>query len=77
MEIDRSMLESASVKRLKSQLGAIVDDYLLHDGWGHMELDMKILARQQKEVVVKAGREYRYIIDFKNAAPLGKGSENK
>ena len=62
------MLESASAKRLKSQLCELVDEYLLHDGWGHLELDMKILARQQKEIVVKAGREYRYIIDFKNAA---------
>ena len=48
MNIDRSMLESPSVKCLKKQLGVIVDEYLLHDGWGHMELDMKIIARQKK-----------------------------
>lgn len=71
MKIDRSMLEGEGVKRLKSQLNELVDEYLLHDGWGHLEMDMKILARQQKEVVLKAGREYRYIIDFKNVAPLG------
>ncbi len=63
------MLEGEGVKRLKSQLNDLVDEYLLHDGWGHLEMDMKILARQQKEVVLKAGREYRYIIDFKNVAP--------
>ena len=68
MKIDRSMLESEGVKRLKIQLNELVDEYLLHDGWGHLEMDMKILARQQKEVVLKAGREYRYVIDFKNVA---------
>ena len=72
MQPDASqMLSNPEVKKLKTRLNALVDEYILHDGWGHLEMDMKILSRQQKEVVLKAGREYRYVIDFKNVAPLG------
>ncbi len=60
------MLETQAVKRLKTRLNALVDEYLLHDGWGHLEMDMKILSRNQKEVIIRAGREYRFVVDFKN-----------
>ena len=87
MGVDRKILDSQAVKRLKTRLNALLDEYLLHDGWGHLEMDMKILSRHQKEVVIRAGREYRFVVDFQNAqaagtavqsqnvAPFGKGDE--
>ncbi len=62
------ILQQPAVHKLKVQLEAILDDYLRHDGWGHMEIDMRILTRQQKEIVIRAGKEYRHVIDFKNAS---------
>ena len=87
MSTDRSILETPAVKKLKTRLNALLDEYLLHDGWGHLEMDMRIFARHQKEVVIRAGREYRFVVDFQNAqaagtavqsqnvAPFGKGNE--
>lgn len=87
MGVDRKILDSQAVKRLKTRLNALLDEYLLHDGWGHLEMEMKILSRHQKEVVIRAGREYRFVVDFQNTptagtavqsqnvAPLGKGNE--
>lgn len=75
------------MQRLKARLNALLDEYVMHDGWGHLEMDMRILTRHQKEVVIRAGREYRFVVDFQNspsaagadatsnAVPLGKGSE--
>ena len=68
MSADRSILETPAVKKLKTRMNALLDEYLLHDGWGHLEMDMKILSRQQKEIVIHAGREFRFLVDFKNAA---------
>ena len=73
MTADRSILDGASARRLKAQLLQLVDEFLLHDGWGHLELDMRILARRQKEFVIKAGREYRFVIDFQNTEETSKG----
>ena len=87
MAADKSILETPAVKKLKTRLNALLDEYLLHDGWGHLEMDMKILSRHQKEVVIRAGREYRFVVDFQNTqaagtavqsqniAPFGKGNE--
>ncbi len=87
MKADRSILESPAVLKLKARLNALLDEYVMHDGWGHLEMDMRILTRHQKEVVIRAGREYRFVVDFQNgpaatgaagvsnAVPLGKGSE--
>lgn len=87
MKPDKSILESSTVQKLKARLNTLLDEYLLHDGWGRLEMDMRILTRHQKEVVIRAGREYRFVVDFQNsptagnaagisnAVPLGKGSE--
>ncbi len=61
-----SMLESAEVKHLRSTLMNVLDDLLLHDGFGHIEIDMKILKRGQKEILINCGKEYRFVVDFIN-----------
>lgn len=63
------MLESAEVRRVRSTLMSVMDDLLLHDGFGHIEVDMKILKRGQKEVLISCGKEYRFVVDFVNPSP--------
>lgn len=35
-----------------------------HDGFGEMRVEMRILKRGQKEVVIHCGKQYRYIVDY-------------
>jgi hypothetical protein len=42
-------------------------DLLHHDGFGDLQISVKILKRGQKEVIVKSGKEYRYVVDV----PIG------
>ncbi|MDR1484628.1 MAG: hypothetical protein LBT09_07370 [Planctomycetaceae bacterium] len=42
-------------------------ELLLHDGFGEMQVFVKILKRGQKEVIVKSGKEYRYVVDVSTA----------
>lgn len=76
MTVDRRMLETPTVRRFKTELVRLADEYLLHDGWGHLEVDMRILTRHQKEIVIKAGREYRFVVDLKNQ-PAAETSGNR
>lgn len=70
MSIDADrLLNDPETRRMKARLLALVDDYLLHDGYGRLELDMRILTRRQKEIILRAGKEYRFVIDFQNNAP--------
>lgn len=66
---DASMLEATEVQELRSTLLTVLDDLLLHDGFGHFEVDMKILKRGQKEVLISCGKEYRFLINFNNPKP--------
>ena len=61
---DASILESAEVRHLRATLMEVLDDLLLHDGFGHIGIDMKILKRGQKEVLVRCGKEYRFVVNF-------------
>jgi len=56
------------------KLRQLFDELLRHDGYGRIEIDMKILRRGQKEVVLRCGKEYRYIVDFPAPAAKGDGA---
>lgn len=67
-ELSTTILTSPEVKRLKKQLNALVDDFIQHDGWGKLEIDMKFLTRKQKEIIIRSGKEYRYVINFQSTS---------
>lgn len=46
------------------KLKQLFDEVLRHDGYGRIEVDMKILRKGQKEIVLRCGKEYRFIVDF-------------
>ena len=37
---------------------------LAHDGFGDIRLEVRILKRGQKEVIIHCGKQYRYVINF-------------
>jgi hypothetical protein len=41
----------------------IFRELLLHDGFGDLAVEVKLLKRGQKEVIIKSGKQYRYVID--------------
>lgn len=34
-----------------------------HDGFGDIRIEMRILHRGQKEVILHCGKQYRYVVD--------------
>lgn len=52
-----------SSESVKSKLLELFDDVLEHDGFGEIKVEMKILKRQQKEVILHCGKQYRFVID--------------
>jgi hypothetical protein len=41
----------------------MVDDVLLHDGFGDIRVEVRILKRKQKEVIIHCGKQYRFVVD--------------
>ncbi|VFQ47079.1 hypothetical protein [Desulfoluna butyratoxydans] len=50
----------------------LYEDLFLHDGHGRMELEMRFLKKGQKEILVRCGKDYRFVVDF--AAPKRNGA---
>ncbi|HDZ16216.1 MAG TPA: hypothetical protein ENI26_13215 [Methylophaga aminisulfidivorans] len=51
---------------VKSKLLELFDDVLKHDGYGEIKVEMKILKRQQKEIILHCGKQYRFVINAPN-----------
>lgn len=47
---------------LKQKLLSLVDDVLSHDGYGDIRVEVKILKRHQKEVILHCGKQYRFVL---------------
>lgn len=56
----------SKLEATKSRLLYLFDHLFEYDGFGHLELDMRLLKRGQKEVLIRCGREYRYVLDYCN-----------
>lgn len=47
----------------KKQLEMLFDDLLRHDGFGDLRVEVRLLKRGQKEVIIYCGKQYRYVVD--------------
>lgn len=54
---------------LKTRLLGLLDEILVHDGYGSLRVDVRLLKRGQKEVILDCGKQYRFVIDVPVLAP--------
>ena len=47
-----------------ARLVALYADLLTHDGFGEIRVEVRILKRRQKEVIIHCGKQYRFVVDF-------------
>jgi hypothetical protein len=52
---------------VKSRLSALYDDLIAHDGFAEMRVEIRLLKRGQKEVILHCGRQYRFVIECPGA----------
>ena len=56
---------------VKARLLALYEELLAHDGYGTLRVELRILRRGQKEVIVDCGKQYRFVVDFPAGTLLG------
>lgn len=49
---------------VKRRLLELLDELMVHDGFGSIKVDIRLLKRGQKEVIIDCGKQYRYVVDF-------------
>lgn len=48
---------------LQACLHHLLQEVLDHDGYGSIRIDVRLLKRGQKEVIVECGKQYRFVVD--------------
>jgi hypothetical protein len=56
-------LHDTQAEPVKSKLMELLDEVLQHDGFGEIRVEVKILKRRQKEVILHCGKQYRFVVD--------------
>lgn len=54
-----------SILTVEKKILEICRDLLSHDGFGGFEVRVKILKRNQKEILIDCGKQYRFVVDAK------------
>jgi hypothetical protein len=54
----------ATNETVLKKVKTLYDMLLRHDGFGEIRIEMRILKRRQKEVIIHCGKQYRYVVDF-------------
>ena len=68
MEIEQANRKSIHTnKEVKEKMLELYNELFQHNGYGKMEVDIKLLRRGQKEVIIHCGKEFRYVVDFEKA----------
>lgn len=49
---------------VKKRLLELLDELIVHDGFGSIKVDIRLLKRGQKEIIIDCGKQYRYVVDF-------------
>ncbi|WP_300672527.1 hypothetical protein [Desulfoluna sp.] len=51
-------------RHILRKIEELYEDLFSHDGYGQMELEMRFLKKGQKEIIIRCGKDYRYVVDF-------------
>ncbi|AKL96357.1 hypothetical protein CACET_c29130 [Clostridium aceticum] len=55
--LDKNQLVLEKVRQLYESL-------FYHEGYGELKIEMRILKKGQKEVIIHCGKQYRYVVDW-------------
>lgn len=59
-------MNNTELKPIKSKLDQLINELFQHNGYGQIRIDMRVLKRGQKEVILICGKEYRFVVNFQS-----------
>ena len=51
-------------KKILDKIQELYNEIFLHDGFGELKIEMKFLKRTQKEIILRCGKDYRFVVDY-------------
>ena len=60
-------MSNKNAQEVKTHLLELFEDAFEHDGFSEIKIEIKILKRLQKEIILHYGKQYRYVLDTNTA----------
>jgi hypothetical protein len=57
------MKRIAAKEEVLTRLQGLLGELLCHPGYGQLEVSVRLLRDAHKEIIVRCGKEYRYVVD--------------
>ena len=57
-------------QEILEKLQQLYHEIFAHNGYGDLRVEMRILRRGQKEVIIHCGKQYRYVVDFESTGVM-------
>jgi hypothetical protein len=67
METLKKVVDGRAVQsndQVLSKLGELYQEAFAHDGFAEIRVEIRILRRGQKEVILHCGKQYRFVVDY-------------
>ena len=56
--------KTSTNKEVKTKVLELYDEVFAHNGYGEIKIEIRILHRGQKEVILHCGKQYRFVVDY-------------
>ncbi len=60
----RSAAREATNAAVLIKLNELYKEAIAHDGFAEIKVEIRILRRGQKEVILHCGKQYRFVVDY-------------
>lgn len=67
LEKGKQRLPMAGHQQVLAKVSELYHELFTHDGYGDIRLEMRILRRGQKEIIIHCGKQHRFVVDCKEA----------
>ncbi|MBC8412805.1 MAG: hypothetical protein ISR96_02165 [Nitrospira sp.] len=64
MDKKQILQKTSKTEVVKDRLLTLYDEIFRHNGYGELKVEMRILRREQKEVILHCGKQYRFVVDY-------------
>lgn len=62
--LERSSVTQTANAAVLTKLNELYNEALAHDGFAEIKVEIRILRRGQKEIILHCGKQYRYVVDY-------------
>lgn len=56
-------------QKILAKIRELYSELFAHNGFGELKIEMKFLKKRQKEIIIRCGKDYRYVVDYNYIAP--------